>query len=100
MSTPHFSSMGPSLPLSPLIRPMSEATPNTLHDGYSLQASRKTDLSPPPAPLFLSESFFPGQPLRVTATVTAKPSQQTASRFMVGSFLAGSHRITGVGQDS
>src|ERR1700722_16295708 len=53
MSTFHFFSIGPWAPDLLSISPSSEATPNTLHEGYSLHARVKTGglLGSPESPL-------------------------------------------------
>src|SRR5262249_53089250 len=101
MSTPHFSSTGPSSPFLPLISPMSEATPNTLHDGYSLQASVNTGLPDPPP------SFFRRNPPGPPPGAELKQSPGCAGRLTLslpfrkgglgGPNFCGAHQQPGVG---
>src|SRR5262245_27426353 len=81
---PHFFSSVPGLSLVPPIRPFSLATPNTLHDGYSLQARLKLGMSVggPGSPLLSL------QPTRAAASPPAATtiSPHRNKRFTIGSF--------------
>src|SRR3954468_5011333 len=92
MSTPHFFSSAPCLPSSPLISPSSEATPKTLHDGYSLQASLNFGAFPSPPVSFLSppgpEVGVPPQPIRARVTRAGATRPHRYGRF-TGELLFG-----------